>query len=112
MRAAVDRRVDCWLRVSLFSPEIGPRTPDWSGRPKVMTAVSPPAPPLADSVRLQVQTYVREAPHLKHVATFGLIRARRLARNGGFDDALLANVEGQISEGSLWNIGFISWRMT
>lgn len=108
MRAAVAGRGDCWLRVSLFSPEVGPRTPDWNGRPKVMIAASPPTSPLADSVRLQVQTYGREAPHLKHVATFGLIRARRLARNAGFDDALFANVEGQISEGSLWNIGFIS----
>ncbi len=107
MRTAVAGREACWLRVSLFSPEIGPRTPDWSGRPKVMIAASPPPPPLADSVRLQVQTYAREAPHLKHVATFGLIRARRIARVAGFDDALFVNTEGQLSEGSLWNIGFI-----
>lgn len=108
MRSAVAGREACWLRVSLFSPEIGPRTPDWHGRPSVMTAASPPARPLADSVRLQVQTYVREAPHLKHVATFGLIRARRLARAAGFDDALFVDSEGCVSEGSLWNIGFIS----
>lgn len=108
MRAAVGAREACWLRVSLFSPEIGPRTPDWSGRPKVMIAASPPPPPLADSVRVQLQTYAREAPHLKHVATFGLIRARRLARAAGFDDALFADAGGQVSEGSLWNIGFIS----
>ena len=108
MRAAVAGREACWLRVSLFSPEIGPRTPDWQGRPKVMIAASPPPPPLADSVRVQIQTYGREAPHLKHVATFGLIRARRLARAGGFDDALFVDVEGKISEGSLWNIGFTS----
>jgi branched-subunit amino acid aminotransferase/4-amino-4-deoxychorismate lyase len=108
MRAAAAGRRDCWLRVSLFSPEIGPRTPDWRGRPKVMIAASPPPTPLADSVRLQVQTYARDAPHLKHVATFGLIRARRLARLEGFDDALFVDVDGQVSEGSLWNIGFVS----
>lgn len=108
MRDAVAGRDSCWLRVSLFSPEISPRTPDWRGRPRVMIAVSPPPPPLADRVRLQVQTYGRDAPHLKHVATFGLIRARRLARVAGFDDALFVDVEGKISEGSLWNIGFIS----
>ncbi|MDI1327390.1 MAG: aminotransferase class IV [Brevundimonas sp.] len=108
MRAAVAGRGACWLRVSLFSPEIGPRTPDWRGRPKVMIAASPPPSPLAESVRVQVQTYARETPHLKHVATFGLIRARRLARAAGFDDALFVDVEGQVSEGSLWNIGFIS----
>jgi branched-subunit amino acid aminotransferase/4-amino-4-deoxychorismate lyase len=108
MRSVTTGRGDCWLRVSLFSPEIGPRTPDWNGRPKVMIAVSPPPPPLPANVRLQVQTYGREAPHLKHAATFGLIRARRTARMAGFDDALFADARGQVSEGSLWNIGFIS----
>lgn len=107
MRAAVAGREACWLRVSLFAPEIGPRTPDWQGRPRVMIAMSPPALPFADGPRLQLQTYGREAPHLKHVATFGLIRARRTARLAGFDDALFADGAGRISEGSLWNIGFV-----
>jgi branched-subunit amino acid aminotransferase/4-amino-4-deoxychorismate lyase len=108
MRAAAAGCGDCWLRVSLFSHEIGPRTPDWNGRPRVMIAASPPPPALADRVRLQVQAYAREAPHLKHAATFGLIRARRVARIAGFDDALFIDVEGYVSEGSLWNIGFLS----
>jgi len=107
MRRAVEGRGDCWLRVSLFSPEVSPRTPGWTGRPKVMTAVSPPPPPLAQGVRLQTQAYAREAPHLKHVATFGLIRARRAARAARFDDALFVDGEGRVSEGSLWNIGFL-----
>ena len=107
LRTAVQGRDAGWLRVSLFSPGISPRTPDWMGRPSVMIAVSPPPPPLADSVRLQVQSYAREAPHLKHAATFGLIRARRVARAAGFDDALFVDAEGHLSEGSLWNIGFI-----
>jgi branched-subunit amino acid aminotransferase/4-amino-4-deoxychorismate lyase len=107
MRAAVEKRGECWLRVSLFAPEMSPRTPGWTGRSKVMTAVFPPPPPLAESVRLQTQAYAREAPHLKHVATFGLIRARRAARAAGFDDALFVDGEGRVSEGSLWNIGFL-----
>ena len=41
------------------------------------------------------------------MATFGLIRARRVARAAGFDDALFVDAEGHVSEGSLWNIGFI-----
>ena len=107
MRRAVDGRDACWLRVSLFAPEMSPRTPGWTGRPKVMTAVFPPPSPLAGTVRLQTQTYAREAAHLKHVATFGLIRARRAARAAGFDDALFVDADGRVSEGSLWNIGFI-----
>ncbi len=107
MRRAVEDRRECWLRVSLFAPGISPRTPGWTGRPKVMTAVFPPPPPLAESVRLRTQPYQREAPHLKHVAAFGLIRARRTARAAGFDDALFVDAEGRVSEGSLWNIGFL-----
>jgi branched-subunit amino acid aminotransferase/4-amino-4-deoxychorismate lyase len=107
MRSAVGGREACWLRVSLFASEISPRTPDWQGVPRVMIAVSPPPVPLADAPRLQIQTYVREAAHLKHAATFGLIRARRRARLAGFDDALFVDAEGLISEGSLWNVGFV-----
>lgn len=107
MRKAVAGREACWLRVSLFSPEISPRTPDWRGPPKVLIAASPPPAPLADNLRLQVQTYAREAPHLKHVATFGLVHARRAARAAGFDDALFVDAEGRVSEGSLWNVGFV-----
>ena len=108
MRKAVAGRDACWLRVSLFSPEISPRTPDWQGAPRVMIALSPPPAPFADAPRLQLQTYAREAAHLKHVATFGLIRARRAARADGFDDALFVDSAGRVSEGSLWNIGFVS----
>lgn len=107
MERALSGRKDAWLRVSLFSPFIWARLPSDRVRPKVMTAVAPPPPPLADSVRLQSQTYVRDAAHLKHTATFPLIRARRLAQDAGFDDALFADEAGLISEGSLWNIGFV-----
>lgn len=108
MRGAVAGRSACWLRVSLFSPEVSPRTPEWQGAPRVMIAASPPPPPFADGPRLELRTYAREMAHLKHVATFGLIRARRTARLAGFDDALFVDGEGRISEGSLWNVGFVS----
>lgn len=108
MRLALDGRREAWLRVSLFSPLIWARLPSERVRPRVMTVVAPPPPPLADSVRVQVRTYVRDAAHLKHTATFPLIRARRLAMDAGFDDALFADAAGLISEGSLWNVGFLS----
>lgn len=107
MRLAVGGREACWLRVSLFSPEIGHRDPTYIGAPRVMTAVFDPPPPLAGSVRLMTLDYEREAPELKHTATFGLMRARRAARAAGFDDALFVDRAGRISEGSLWNIGFV-----
>lgn len=106
MRDAISARQQCWLRVSLFSPELSMREPTWRGRPKVMIGAFDPPPPLADGARLQLQTYAREAAHLKHAATFGLMRARRMARQAGFDDALFTDEQGRVSEGSLWNIGF------
>jgi branched-subunit amino acid aminotransferase/4-amino-4-deoxychorismate lyase len=111
MRAALGDVREAWLRISVFSPEIWARLPSSRVQPKVMTTVSPPPPPLAESVRVQVQTYGRDAAHIKHTATFPLIRARRLARDAGFDDALFADSDGLISEGSLWNVGFLKGDM-
>ncbi|AQR61386.1 class IV aminotransferase [Brevundimonas sp. LM2] len=108
LRAALSERDAAWVRLSLFSPDIRPRMPSSIGVPKVMTTVSPPPPPLAESLRLQVQTYGREVPHIKHTANMGLIRARRLAQTDGFDDALFADADGVISEGSSWNVGFVA----
>ena len=87
---AVEGRDACWLRLSLFSPEIGHRNPSFVGRPKVMTVVSPPPPPLAAQMRVTTVTY-----------------ERRSARAAGFDDALFVDDQGHVSEGVTWNIGFI-----
>lgn len=107
MRHAVADRDDCWLRVSLFSPEIRPRDASWHGCPRVMTAAFPPPPPLGAALRVQPVAYGREAAQLKHTAGFGLMRARRAAAAAGFDDALFVDADGLIAEGTLWNIGFI-----
>jgi branched-subunit amino acid aminotransferase/4-amino-4-deoxychorismate lyase len=95
------------LRVNLFSDVISLRTPEAVVQPRVMTTLSPPPTPLTTPLRLQSQIYAREVPHLKHAATFGLTRARRQAVQAGFDDALFVDGDGRISEGSIWNIGFI-----
>lgn len=107
MRRAVEGRGRCSLRVNLFAPEIMIRDSEWRGRPSVLTTVSGPAEPMSTPLRLGVQTYERDAPHLKHVATFGLIRARRRAHEEGYDDMLFVDAGGLISEGSIWNIGFL-----
>jgi branched-subunit amino acid aminotransferase/4-amino-4-deoxychorismate lyase len=107
MRIALVETTDAWLRIGLFSPDIWARTPDLVVRPRVLTTVSPPPPPLASTLRLQPQTHARLLPDHKHTATIEAIHARRTARQAGFDDALYANADGLISEGSLWNIGFL-----
>jgi len=108
MRQALDRRAGRFsLRVNLFSEAISLRAPDAMVQPRVLTTLSPPAAPLTTPLRLQSQVYAREVPHLKHAATFGLTWARRQAVLAGFDDALFVDGAGRISEGSIWNIGFI-----
>jgi branched-subunit amino acid aminotransferase/4-amino-4-deoxychorismate lyase len=107
MRSAIGDRDACWLRVSLFSDQISNRNPTWVGPPRVMVGVFAPPPPLAESVRLQVQRHERVAPHLKHAANMDLLTARRRARADGYDDALFEDRDGQFSEGTLWNIGFV-----
>lgn len=108
MRQAVAGRDVCWLRLDLFSPEITPRTPAAVMAPRVMTRVTPAPAPLAGPMRLQALTHVRTAAHLKHTATFDLIRARRLAMQAGFDDALFVGDDGLICEGTLWSVGFVA----
>lgn len=108
MRGALGGRTEAWMRVSLFAPEMSTRAPHWVGGPRVMVGLFDPPAPLPGGVRLQSQIHEREAPHLKHAATFGLLRARRQARLAGRDDALFLDRNGWIGEGTLWNIGFIA----
>lgn len=108
MRSALDgldgRRS---LRVSLFLESVTLRTPDAQGEPGVLTVVSDPAAALRNPLRLQTRDYAREAAHLKHAGTFGLTRTRRAAVEAGFDDVLFVGPDGLVSEGSIWNIGFV-----
>ena len=95
------------VRVNLFSRMISVRNPSAHGAPDVMVMAGPPAAEPAEALKLRVARYVREAPHLKHVATFGLIRERREAMAAGDDDVLFADENGRVTEGSIWNIGFL-----
>lgn len=108
MKSALAGRAGrCSLRVQLFLKTVTLRTPGAQGEPNVLVVVSDPAPPLRDPLRLRTMAYAREAAHLKHVGTFGLMRARRAAADAGFDDALFVGPDGLVSEGSIWNIGFV-----
>lgn len=108
MRSALaGREGRCSLRVQLHLEAVTLRAPAARGAPSVLVVVSDPASPLRTPLRLATQTYAREAPHLKHAGTFGLTRARRAAAEAGFDDALFVGPDGLVSEGSIWNIGFV-----
>ena len=94
------------LRVNVFSHTLDrdhmnePTTPDVLVATTAARTIEP-SPLHVRSVR-----YEREAPHIKHVGTFGLYHQRRLAQALGYDDALFVDASSAISEGTIWNVGF------
>lgn len=74
--------------------------------PAVIVTVRPPAVMLAGPWRLRTVPYQRSLAHIKHVGDFGQGYYGRLARDNGFDEALLTAPDGAICEGSITNIGF------
>jgi len=72
----------------------------------VLVSLGPPARVMDRVVRVRLVRYERDLPQVKHVGTFGLFHQRRLAQLAGFDDALFATAAGEVSEGTIWNVGF------
>lgn len=106
-RAVDGQNVACSIRINLFSLGLSVRDPSTDETPDVMVMAGPPATTLAGPLALTIQRHERMAPHLKHVATYEVIAARRAAMRTGYDDVLFADETGRISEGSIWNIGFL-----
>jgi branched-subunit amino acid aminotransferase/4-amino-4-deoxychorismate lyase len=57
---------------------------------------------------MTVQHFQRPLARLKHVGSWGQGRFHELATAAGFDDGLLVDEAGRISEGNITNVGF--WR--
>lgn len=107
LRLALDGVDEAWVRVILVAPGMSLRQPEMIDRLSVVISVAPPASPLPDGLRLMSVPHTRELAHLKHLGTGGIIHARRTARLAGFDDALLTGSQGEVLEGTLWNIGLL-----
>ena len=105
MRAAVAATPDCTLRATVFSPGFDYRNPAGSFATEVLISLSPPARASTHAVKVKSFEFQRPLPHVKHVGTFPLFHYRRQALAQGYDDALFADAEGRISEGSVWNLG-------
>jgi branched-subunit amino acid aminotransferase/4-amino-4-deoxychorismate lyase len=102
IRVALAGDADATVRVTVFG---GGRNQRVDAAPAVLVSVADPMPDGPQPAwRLRTTTYVRDLPHIKHVATMGLIRHWRRAQADGFDDALFADEAGRISEGTAWNL--------
>ncbi|MBO9663985.1 aminotransferase class IV family protein [Dokdonella sp.] len=106
MRQAVAGAGELSLRVNVFSRRFDRERPLTPAAPDVLVTTAPARASASPPLRVGSVHYQREAPHIKHVGTFGLFHQRRLAQSRGYDDALFVASDGAVSEGSIWNVGF------
>jgi len=94
------------VRINVFSRAFNRERPADCAKPDVLINVS--NAPVHSTLPLRVKSFVyeRDVPQVKHVGTFALFHHRRLAQQAGVDDALFVDREGNVSEGSIWNIAF------
>lgn len=107
MRQAVAGASELSLRVNVFSRRFDRDRPLVPAAPDVLVTTAPARASASPPLRVASVRYLREAPHLKHVGTFGLFHQRRLAQARGCDDALFVAPDGAVAEGSIWNVGFL-----
>lgn len=96
------------VRVNVFARTLDREHLDRAVEPDVLVLVTPPRPAPIAPLRVKSCVYVRDTAAVKHVGTFPLFHHRRMAQRDGFDDALFADAAGRISEGSIWNVGFVA----
>ena len=94
------------LRITVFSQSLDRSFLERPVPADVLIASSPARAARTEPLRLQSIRHERVLPHIKHVGTFGLFHEWRQARLAGFDDVVFTTADGEISEGSIWNIGF------
>jgi len=95
------------VRVNVFARALDRERLDQAVEADVLVIVAPASSRAATPVRVKSFRYARDLPSIKHVGTFPLFHHRRLARLAGYDDALFVDADDCISEGSIWNIGFV-----
>lgn len=94
------------MRVTVFSRAFNRERPADACDADVLIATTPADTIATPAISVATARYQRDAPQIKHVGTFGLFQQKLLAQRRGYDDVLFVDGNGQISEGSVWNIGF------
>jgi branched-subunit amino acid aminotransferase/4-amino-4-deoxychorismate lyase len=94
------------VRITVFSLQLDRNRLERPVEVDILVAASAPAAAATAPLRLRSCQHERVLARVKHVGTFDLWHRRRQARLEGFDDALFCTRDGEICEGSTWNIGF------
>ena len=95
IRHALDGQPDASVRVYGY----------WAG---LIVTVRGPQEMLNRPYSMTAQHFQRPLARLKHVGSWGQGRFHELAMAAGFDDGLLVDETGRVSEGNITNVGF--WR--
>ncbi len=98
---------DATLRVSVGAPDVAAVERGEAVDVVLLVALSPPRTAPGAPQHVRSARHQRPLAHLKHLATLPLLQLRRSARAAGFDDAVLVDAAGQVTEGALWNLGFV-----
>ncbi|MBR8744943.1 aminotransferase class IV family protein [Nocardiopsis sp. MG754419] len=95
------------VRVTVFDPSLNLAHPAARSLPQILVSARPAPAADPEPLRLGTRLFSRDTPTVKGTGLFGAIRQRRAAQLDGFDDALFMGVDGRVSEGPTWNIGFL-----
>jgi branched-subunit amino acid aminotransferase/4-amino-4-deoxychorismate lyase len=101
---------DASVRVNVFKTVTPGASEPQSIDPEVSVLVSvrPPYGMPSGPLSLRTVPYQRPFAHLKHVGGFAQGRYLDLVSESGFDEALLVDHDGTVSEGAITNIAFVS----
>ncbi len=97
----------CVVRVTVYDPELDLGRPAARSLPQILVTTRPAPASTPPPLHLGTRQFTRDAPAIKGTGLFGVIRQRRAAQLDGLDDALFMGVDGRVSEGPTWNIGFL-----
>ncbi|MEV7602548.1 aminotransferase class IV [Kitasatospora sp. NPDC089797] len=96
------------VRVTGYDPALGLERPAAPAAPALLVTTRPAATAALPPLRVRTAAYRRELPGVKHVGLFGLVHHRRAAQLAGYDDVLLTDDGGLVTEGATWNVGFLA----
>lgn len=98
------------LRVTVFDPAISlGNIGTVTARPVPLITSRPSGGGSVPPLRLKTIAFQRDTPEVTHVGLFSSLHHRVTAKKAGFDDVLFTDpISTNISEGSTWNIGFIT----
>ncbi|MYU17029.1 aminotransferase [Streptomyces sp. SID8361] len=109
-RAVADAEGPLTVRITVYDPDLGLERPGAEAEPRILVTTRPAAVSSPPPLSVRTAPYRRDLPEVKHVGLFGLLRLRRQAQLDGYDDVLLTDERGAVSEGATWNVGFYDGR--